>query len=554
MGKRHLGLKIFLIGAVCFAALFNLETSPFRFIVPSSPFSECLGNQLSGDTYVYLYAGDLVTQGLMPYRDLFDHKGPLLYLIMAFGVSIGRVAGVWLVQSALLAVSARYAYKTARLLAGRAASVLAASLAVMWYSLGETGPDTFAVPFLLVSLWHFTRFLLRGGRIGMGEAFFSGVCFGAVALLKMSLATLWVVFVAAVIAFAVKRKEYLFLLRRTLFFLLGAALVGTPVLLWLYLKGAFPDFVADYWHFNLRGYGDAPPFSNYLVYFCPVIFRRNVTALAHWVLYFWFNLPALILYLCMIREKSVPRRIFGLCMTAYLLLTIGMIGAKGWVFIYYCLPMTAVYLPFFAIGFDFILRLGRRSRPGAAVLFLLLTAPVLHALCIPPASDWAKRRIAARFFPETDLGAFGVPVRFDRPALELADWLRGHTAADARINGTGFSVYWYAHRRCANFYPFEPGEKLAEKGEQPLTPFRPQSFLPAQKSYKLTFVEDESGNPPEYIFLRRREDLRFGKHLLAARGERKRLETTPEIEKRLAEDYEMVYQNGTFDLYRLKTR
>ena len=78
MKTRHFGIGLFLTGVVCFAALFNLETSPFRYIVPTAPFTDFPGGQLAGDSYVYLYTGGLITKGLMPYRDFFDHKGPLL--------------------------------------------------------------------------------------------------------------------------------------------------------------------------------------------------------------------------------------------------------------------------------------------------------------------------------------------------------------------------------------------------------------------------------------------------------------------------------------------
>ena len=95
MNTKHLGLKLLLIGLVCFAALFNLETSPFRYLVPAAPFTDSPGGQLAGDTYVYLYTGGLIPKGLMPYRDFFDHKGPLVYIMMAAGIMIGKIAGVW---------------------------------------------------------------------------------------------------------------------------------------------------------------------------------------------------------------------------------------------------------------------------------------------------------------------------------------------------------------------------------------------------------------------------------------------------------------------------
>ncbi len=553
MKTERLGLKLFFFGVICFAAVFNLETSPFRYLVPAAPFSECPGNQLAGDTYVYLYTGNLISKGLMPYRDFFDHKGPLLYLIVALGIAVGRVAGVWLVQTVFLFAAAFFAYKTARLLTGRAASVAAASLAVAWYSLGETGPDTLAVPLIMASLYSLARFVLKDYAIGRAETFGVGVSFAAVLLMKMNLISLWIVFAAAAIVTSLRRKKYVFLWERIAFFLLGASLVVLPVLAWLWTKGAFDDFVRVYLKFNLTDYGDPPPPGNNLLYFVPMIFRRTLQAAVHWALYFCYNLPALAVYLCLLfREKERPRKVLYALLAAVLLLSVQLIGAKGWHFVYYCYPMTADYLLFFAVAFDYIFRLASRRRAAAAVLFLLLTAPALRALVIPPVADIVKRQRILRTVPDADLAAYGRPIRFDRPALDLARYLRGNTPPDARINGVGCAVYWYADRVCACPLLFEPEAKLPYRGQLPLSRFRPLSFLPAQKSYRLTFYEDENGDPPEYIFERRHRNIRLGKNGAGEKNRSGELETSPEIEARLAADYELVYKNEQYDLYRLK--
>ena len=549
MKTKHLGLKIFLIGAVCFAAVFNLETSPFRHIVPSAPFSECLDNHLAGDTYVYLYVGGLISKGLMPYRDFFDHKGPLLYLMIALGIWIGRVAGVWLVQSVFLFVSAYFAYKTARLLTSRAASAAASSLAVMWYSLGETGPDTLAVPFLLASLYSFVRFLLNGYTIGRLETLGVGACFGAVLLMKMNLVSLWIVFAASVIVSSIAGKKYVFLLERIALFLSGAALVALPILAWLWFKGAFDDFVRVYLEFNLTDYGDPPPLGNNLLFFIPMIFRRTLQAAVYWALYFCYNLPALLVYLFMVlHEKERSRKILFALLAAVLLLSIRLIGAKGFHFIYYCYPMTADYLVFFALAFGLMFRLALRRRAAAAILFLLLAAPALRALVIPPVGDWMARRRIPGADPAAGPSAFG------RPALDLSRYLREHTPPDARINGVGCSVYWYADRVCACPLLFEPEAKLPERGRLPLSRFRPLSFLPAQRSSRLTFYEDENGVPPEYIFERRRRNPRTGTITVGGKNRPDELETSAEIEERLAAEYDLIYKNEQYDLYRRKAR
>ena len=50
------------------------------------------------DANIYFTIGRGMHQGLMPYRDLLDHKGPLLYLLhwAAAAVSSTSFFGVWL--------------------------------------------------------------------------------------------------------------------------------------------------------------------------------------------------------------------------------------------------------------------------------------------------------------------------------------------------------------------------------------------------------------------------------------------------------------------------
>jgi hypothetical protein len=55
------------------------------------------------DQGVYLYIADQILEGQIPYRDLWDHKGPLVYYLNALGLLLsGSMWGVWLVQVAFV--------------------------------------------------------------------------------------------------------------------------------------------------------------------------------------------------------------------------------------------------------------------------------------------------------------------------------------------------------------------------------------------------------------------------------------------------------------------
>ena len=108
---------IILALTVLFAGLTHYSSSPLRNIVQHQPLLNCDGNPTGTDSTVFLYIGRLILHGGIPYRDAFDHKGPLVYLLDAAGLAIHGVFGVWLLELLFLTVSTVFAYKTARLLA-----------------------------------------------------------------------------------------------------------------------------------------------------------------------------------------------------------------------------------------------------------------------------------------------------------------------------------------------------------------------------------------------------------------------------------------------------
>lgn len=61
--------------SVAFVYFLSYTTS-FRYII------------LDGDSSVFQSVGKCWTQGLIPYRDIFDHKGSIVYVVDALGYAI----------------------------------------------------------------------------------------------------------------------------------------------------------------------------------------------------------------------------------------------------------------------------------------------------------------------------------------------------------------------------------------------------------------------------------------------------------------------------------
>ena len=78
-------------------------------------FSLCpINGQSAGiDSSVFLYIGKQMQHGAVPYRDLFDHKGPLLFFIQYFGLLLSgeKFFGVWIIELVCLTMAIYFTYR-----------------------------------------------------------------------------------------------------------------------------------------------------------------------------------------------------------------------------------------------------------------------------------------------------------------------------------------------------------------------------------------------------------------------------------------------------------
>lgn len=78
----------------------------------SNPFSNFLNGH---DSSMFLYFGKGMTKGLVPYKDMLDHKGPLLFIIQYFGNLLGNgndTLGIWLIECSFLLITLIFLYKS----------------------------------------------------------------------------------------------------------------------------------------------------------------------------------------------------------------------------------------------------------------------------------------------------------------------------------------------------------------------------------------------------------------------------------------------------------
>lgn len=260
-----------------------------------SPFAPG-GNGVPGaDSGVYSYIGSQVLQGTVPYRDLFDHKGPLQYFINACGYALGGLRGVWLMEWLALSISSLFLYRSARLLA-RPVAALAATAVIMGslaflYEYGNY-TEEYALPFQCVALYLYLRRYVQDIPFSFAAALGLGICLGAVLLLQPNLIAVFVALILLQTIIALKQEQRREWLRLLTGMTAGAVVVLLPACLYLLLNDALHDAIRQYLLFNFK-YISVPPAAKIRggvgtlvqVAKTPLLF---VTALSGFV---WFFLP-----------------------------------------------------------------------------------------------------------------------------------------------------------------------------------------------------------------------------------------------------------------------
>lgn len=209
----------------------------------TSPRYDSLGD----DSSIFQAVGRGWAEGHLPYVDMFENKGALIFLIDALGYMIYPRVGIFFLQIPAMYLSILFAWRAlGTFLTGKtkfaAASFMLAFNA--FYSLDGNRTEEWCMPFLMAATYFFLR--------GLKEEKFScppliglinGLGFGACVLLRTTnaLPICCYVFLSAI--FLLKAGELKTLWRNVLNFCAGAVIIFLPFVIYFAAHGALYDML-----------------------------------------------------------------------------------------------------------------------------------------------------------------------------------------------------------------------------------------------------------------------------------------------------------------------
>lgn len=420
----HKRLAGVLVGCFLFGLIFV--------ICMQSPMNPFLVELPGVDSGVFHYVASVMQKGGLPYRDTFDHKGPLLYFINYLGLYINYYSGAWLLEFCALLAWIAITYKTARLFCRRIPACfvcLIAATALLSAFFGGNFPECYALPCIAGAFWIFTDYF-RNNRVNAGRLVLCGGLLGCALMLKPNTISVWVAFCIAVLVQKCMQKRPRDLLGFLGFFLLGLGAVLIPIVIYLVSNGIFQDFLDAYFLLNFQ-------YSTVGGEMSPVSLAKDFLRKS------WAIPRLMIVVSCLLQKKT--RSIYWFAWLGYFLLSLAMCFMNGNNYVYYTITM----VPCYAAPLAYFLGKMRYDRKSSYALqaLALVAAAILVSSWYLPAKTSVKKVIRAT--PQVSLG--------DEHHQELYRLIEEYTDEDEPIivYGNEDAFYFYGHRFAASKYSFQ---------------------------------------------------------------------------------------------------
>ena len=254
--KNKVLLLIFLISAA-FVMLFSYSTSIF--------YPNYYGSSYGGDAAQFLTIGKAWAEGKIPYKEMFDHKGPIIFFIDMLGfLFFGSKSGIMIFQIVFIFATCIFLYKIAMLSGKKSPQygiiAIVVSLIVLKASYcNGNSVEEYCLPFITVSVYFQVEFLSQyssGSKKQITHnpwiAFFYGLTFAVGFLTRLTNVLPICLGVLEITVLLILHKQFQNLLQNIAGFLAGFFVLFLPFLIYFAVHGAAFDFLYAAIGFNIE--------------------------------------------------------------------------------------------------------------------------------------------------------------------------------------------------------------------------------------------------------------------------------------------------------------
>lgn len=197
------------------------------------------------DAGLFEYFGFAMSKGDVPYLNIFDHKGPVIFLVNYLGYALAGPFGIKCLYLLCIYGFFNICYAIGRLFTSVTSIFFVDTIiyfVLIVFFEGGWGFEGYVLPFISFSLYVFIKYLLHE-KLKNRDILFVGFSFAVVLLTKANMIGLWIVFALYLLMEFIYKKEYKRLLEVILYFATGALIFILPVCFYLAVTGSFSEML-----------------------------------------------------------------------------------------------------------------------------------------------------------------------------------------------------------------------------------------------------------------------------------------------------------------------
>lgn len=241
--KNNLSLyTLFFILASIFVYLASFSTSPLY------PF------YYGGDSAQFQTIGRGWANGLIPYRDLFDHKGPIIFFVDMLGFSLtGSSKGIVIIQILSMFITIIALFKISQLITvkklyGIVAVIMSLIVLTLVYGDGNL-TEEYCLPFLSISTYFQLKYFYGYSATDDSKvehrpilACIYGFTFGICFLTRITNGITVCSGVLTISILLIKKRKYLNLIQNAMYFVSGFGIITLPFIIYFAYYGVLNNF------------------------------------------------------------------------------------------------------------------------------------------------------------------------------------------------------------------------------------------------------------------------------------------------------------------------
>lgn len=402
------------------------------------------------DASIFEYFGYAMSHGQRMYLELFDHKGPVIFLINYLGYSIGASLGIKILYIASLMIFFYIGYYISRLFTGiRNSFVVLVITFIIFESFfeGGWGLEGYILPCLTYSLYIFLKYFLED-KINKYEIILSGFSFAVVLFTKANMIGIWLIFSLLVTIKLIYQKQFSIFLKYIALFITGSALFIVPLCCFLWFQGSLKEMFYQSVVMNFIYSKE----SGYLTVMEMVKWYMNQVNVLQ------LNLMIVIAMIAVWKQYGIKILFYNGAFIFCLMLAL--ISKRA--YLHYLIVLIPLFIPYISVAIN------KFMNKSSLLYFLIFTIGLVFIYWGP--IHGIKDRVTNR------------SIDYSVNEKEVADYIHQHTNEQDRIYSHRLNgiIYLYSERLSSTKFFFVP----SLKDETPII----DSF---KESFKM--------NPPKYI-------------------------------------------------------